>query len=76
MKSLNTVQKFMKAGKIISLILLIMLAIGLLVSIIGMVALGFDILSVKFGGETLKSIIETMQISDLSRYSPVRYAQS
>lgn len=59
MKTLSTIQKLMKAGKIISLILFIFFICGLFFSIIGMIALGFDVLSLKFGGETLKSIIES-----------------
>lgn len=59
MKTLNTIQTLSKVGKVMSKIVSAFCIVGFVGCIVGMIAMGIGAESVKLGGVTLESILET-----------------
>ncbi len=68
MKSLETIQKLSKMGKVISKILFIFSLIGIVGSIVGLICMNLNLPTISIGGITLHSILIKENISDNTIY--------
>lgn len=59
MKTLNTIQKLSKIGKVLSRIMFIFCIVGFCGCIVGIVSMALGVETLKFGGVTLESILDT-----------------
>lgn len=59
MKTLKTIQKLSKIGKVLSKIMFIFCIVGFCGCIVGIISMALGVETLKFGGVTLKSVLKT-----------------